>query len=298
MDAPAPEFPHSLRASGFAEFERLSECCLCGSADIVPRFANGVWKCRRCAILFRNPRPTLRQIVGSYNAGMTYAAWQRESEIRNILWLKRLKVLLRHKTSGRLLDVGTGDGHFLDFARSSFDVDSTEISETGAHYARARGHAPLVGPLLGLTLPEQHYDVVTLWHVLEHLPYPGLAIARLLRLLKPDGILVIAVPNETAPLLRQRFARNEGEPLGRLLWGGEIHLTHFTPAVLRRFLARCGCPILEMGVDDVHVERTFADVAGYYASRVLQALIGKQFDKAMYVVCGRGTGAPDLHRDA
>jgi len=288
MDAPAPAIPPSLRTSGFGELERLSECCLCGSREISQRFANGIWECRRCAILFRNPRPTLPQIIKSYDAGQTYAAWQRESEIRGALWRKRLRIVHRYKRAGRLLDIGTGDGHFLDIAKSSFDVAATEVSETGARYARVRGHDPIIGPLLQLALPRQHYDVITLWHVLEHLPYPGKALCRLLDLLKPDGILVIAVPNETMPLLRQKFMRDEAEPLGRLLWGGEIHLTHFTPKVLRRCLARLGCSILEMGVDDVHVERTLASVVGYHASRASQALFGKQFDKAMYAVCGRG----------
>jgi SAM-dependent methyltransferase len=240
--------------------------------------------------LFRNPRPTLAQIIQSYDAGLTYEAWQRQKEIRDVLWRKRLRIVHRRKRTGRLLDVGTGDGHFVDVAAPSFDVTATEVSETGARYARARGHAPIVGPLLSLGLPQRHFDVITLWHVLEHLPYPGKALGRLLGLLKPDGILVIAVPNETMPLLRHRFQRNEAEPLGRLVWGGEIHLTHFTPAVLRQFLIGMGCSILETGVDDVHVERTLAAVAGYHASRVSQAVFGRQFDKAMYVVCARGGG--------
>ena len=190
MDDPAAEFPQSLRTSGFAEFEKLSQCCLCASTDIAPRFANGIWKCRRCAILFRNPRPTLRQIIESYNAGITYAAWQQEREIRDVLWRKRLKVVLRHKRAGRLLDVGTGDGHFLDFLKSSFDVDLDGDQRNRRATRVTRGtRADRRPALLGLTLTERHYDVITLWHVLEHLPYPELAVARLRRLLKPDGIL-------------------------------------------------------------------------------------------------------------
>jgi SAM-dependent methyltransferase len=224
--------------------------------------------------------------AGHRHCGLTYAAWQREDAVRAKLWAKRLALLSRFKRSGMLLDVGTGDGRFLDFARAQFQIMSTEISESGARYARARGFAPLIGPLSRVALPERYFDVITLWHVLEHLLDPAQSLAALKRMLKPGGILAIAVPNETASLLRYRFSRRaDSHPLGHLAWGQEIHLTHFVPATLRSLLSRLGFRILEMGVDDVHVERTPASVAGYHANRLLNSLTGLQVDKAMYAVC-------------
>lgn len=268
------------------ELEALSECNVCSSRAIALRYSGDLWACAECGVLFRNPRPTFQEIVRSYDAGITYAAWQCEDGVRAKLWAKRLGIVLRYKRAGALLDVGTGDGRFLDFARPHFAITSTEISESGARYARARGHAPLIGPLLRIPLPESHFEVMTMWHVLEHLLYPGHALARLKRALKPGGILAIAVPNEAAPLLRHRFAGRSGEhPLGPLVWGQEIHLTHFVPSTLRGLLRRLGFRILEMGVDDVHVERSPARVATYYANRLLNSLAGIQADKAMYVIC-------------
>jgi SAM-dependent methyltransferase len=271
---------------GFSELEKLSECCVCAARNIALRYSHDIWLCSECGVLFRNPRPTLREIVRSYDSGMTYAAWQHEDAVRAKLWAKRLGIILRFKRSGMLLDVGTGDGRFLDFARTHFDLMSTEVSEAGARVARARGYGPLIGTLARLPLPQRHFEVITLWHVLEHLPYPGLALAVLKRALRPGGILVIAVPNETAALLRGRFSRrNSRHPLRPLLWGQEIHLTHFVPSTLRRLLSRVGFRELEMGVDDVHVERTPMRMAGYHFNRLLNSLTGLQADKAMYVVC-------------
>jgi SAM-dependent methyltransferase len=270
----------------FVELEALAECNACSSRAITPRYADDLWACAECGVLFRNPRPSFREIVRSYDSGITYAAWQREDGVRAMLWAKRLGILLRYKRAGALLDVGTGDGRFLDFACAHFEITSTEVSESGARHARARGHAPLIGPVLGTVLPAGHFEVITLWHVLEHLLYPGQALQALRRALRPGGILAIAVPNETAPLVVGRLpGRAARHPLGRLAWGQEIHLTHFVPSTLRGLLRRQGFRILEMGVDDVHVERSPARVASYHANRLLNALVGLQFDKAMYVVC-------------
>jgi 2-polyprenyl-3-methyl-5-hydroxy-6-metoxy-1,4-benzoquinol methylase len=272
----------------FVELEALSECNTCSSRAIAPRYAADLWACADCGVLFRNPRPSFREIVRSYDSGITYAAWQREDGVRARLWAKRLGILLRHKRAGALLDVGTGDGRFLDLARAHFQITSTEVSEAGARHARARGHDPLIGPVLGTALPEGYFDVITMWHVLEHVLYPGQALVALRRALKPDGVLAIAVPNETAPLVLQRLpGRSARHPLGVLAWGHEIHLTHFVPSTLRGLLRRLGFRILEMGVDDVHVERPAATVARYQVNRLLNALAGFQFDKAMYVICTR-----------
>jgi SAM-dependent methyltransferase len=234
--------------------------------------------------MYRSPRPTQAEIVRSYNSGINYAQWQNELEIRGELWRKRLRLVEKLKPSGKLLDIGTGDGFFLKFAASTFEAHSTEISETGASYARERGFDPLIGDFLDLKVVENSFDVITLWHALEHLPHPGLVLNKVKETLKPGGIVVIAVPNEQYQLI---FNCRKQNPLGVMNWGDELHLTHFLPATLKRYLSKSGFRILDFGVDDVHVWRPVSARIGYHANRLINAFSGWHFDRAMYVIAGR-----------
>jgi 2-polyprenyl-3-methyl-5-hydroxy-6-metoxy-1,4-benzoquinol methylase len=276
-------------ARQFSQFESLTCCCLCDSARISRRFFPDIWICKDCSVLFRNPRQVQKEIIDSYDSGILYSAWQKELEVRDFLWKKRLNILLRFKKSGSLLDVGTGDGFFLDFAKESFSVSATEVSENGARYARRKGYSPLIGDISEISFDDgKSYDVITLWHVLEHLPFPGAALRILRKLLSPGGVMIIAVPNEQRSLIVHRLKKAKGTPFGMLNWGtSEIHLTHFTPRVLSRYLLRNGFKILEMDVDDVHLERTWSTTIGLNFNRLLNRVLKVHLDNAMYVVCTR-----------
>ena len=271
----------------FTALETLTRCCACASRAIALRWRHDLWRCADCGLVFRNPRPLQRDVIASYDAGLTFAAWQAESAARAPLWQRRLDLLRRHCAGGRLLDVGTGDGAFAALARAHFAVEATEVSEAGARWARQRGCTPRVGPLETLALPPQHYDAITLWHVLEHLPQPAQALHQLAASLAPGGVLIVAVPNELGPLLRQRLTPGRIDPLGRLGWGGEVHLCHFTPRSLRRLLAACGLRVVATGVDDVHLRRPLRTRVGLALNRALHALLGVSLDRAQYAVCRR-----------
>jgi len=193
-------------------------------------------------------------------------------------------LLLRYKNAGHLLDVGTGDGHFLECASQHFDVDSTEISKSSVEFCQKRGFKPRMGDLHSLTFEPASYDVITLWHVLEHLPDPGASLAKLAPLLKPGGYLIVAVPNETLPLALARFRRQPLRPVFPLAWGGEIHLSYFTPRTLRDALENAGLEGVEFGVDDVHIHRTVKVTTRYHLNRLLNCLFSWHWATAMYLV--------------
>lgn len=282
MDSASSPVPPTPQAAGaFREFESLDACPLCGARASRPRFPPDVRACDDCRLLYRSPRPLQREIVRSYDAGFTYARWQHELPARDVLWRKRLRLIARQQPSGTLLDVGTGDGYFLGHAATRYDVRSTELSETGAEYARRRGFDPFVGDFLDLDVADGSVDVITLWHVLEHVPSPGEVLRKVKAALRPGGIVAIAVPNERRPLLLRWRKRN---PLGPICWGEEIHLTHFLPGTLKRFMSRMGFQQLAFGVDDVHVSRPVATRVAYHAQRLLCAVTGWHFDKAMYLI--------------
>lgn len=282
MDSASPTArPEPQVACGFRAYEDVGECPLCGSGASRPRFPPDVRECDACGLLYRTPRPTQREILRSYDAGITYARWQQELAVRDVLWRKRLRLIERHQPTGTLLDIGTGDGHFLPHAATRYAVQCTELSETGAAYVRRRGFDPRVGEFLELDVADGSFDVITLWHVLEHVPRPGQVLHKVRAALKPGGIVAIAVPNERRPLLLRSRRDN---PLGSVDWGEEIHLTHFLPGTLKRFLASLGFRRLAFGVDDVHVRRPLSTRVGFHAHRCLSAVTGWHFDKAMYLI--------------
>lgn len=98
---------------------------------------------------------------------------------------------------GRLLDVGCGSGNFLSSVRElGWDVRGVEVDSRAA--ARARdglGLDVFCGTLADAALPEASFDVVTMRHVLEHLPDPSGTLAEVYRVLRPAGQLMIEVPN-------------------------------------------------------------------------------------------------------
>ena len=187
------------------------------------------------------------------------------------------------------MDVGTGDGHFLDVAREAgFQVEATELSDTGIERARQRGFSVHKGQMLDIDFQGRRFDAITIWHVLEHVPNPGEMLREIYSLLKPGGILAVAVPNEENKLLRHRLGlRTESNPLGSLDWGKEIHLTHFQPWTLRRNLQKVGFEILDFGVDDIYLVRSGRNRLVLAAQCFLSRLTGYHFSMAMYCICRR-----------
>lgn len=135
---------------------------------------------------------------------------------------------------GRILDVGCGAGQFLDrLQRAGWETWGVEISPDAAERARLRGHQVAVGHLVTLDLPSASFDAVRLWHTLEHVHDPVPLLRSCRRLLKPEGTLIIGVPNVA------------GVPsflYGRYWMGWDVprHMLAFSPAVLRRLLAESG----------------------------------------------------------
>ncbi|MCC7391759.1 class I SAM-dependent methyltransferase [Candidatus Sumerlaeota bacterium] len=109
----------------------------------------------------------------------------------------------------RLLDVGCGNGGFLmQMQQRGFAVEGTEWTADSARRIPASAGIPVhVGDLLTLDLPEKSFDAITLWHVFEHLRQPDKTLEKIHRLLKPGGLLFLAMPNHES-WQAQRFGTN------------------------------------------------------------------------------------------
>ena len=135
---------------------------------------------------------------------------------------------------GRYLDVGCGSGGSLGVARAlGWRVAGIEMDAPAADKARRFSDEIHAGDLLSAPFARARFDLVTAFHVLEHVPDPVAVVRRMLDWLAPDGLLVIEVPN----------AGGLGATLFGRSWSGlELprHLSHFLPATLTSTIERAG----------------------------------------------------------
>lgn len=116
------------------------------------------------------------------------------AHLREAAQRERLDRVLAHVESGRLLDVGAALGTFLAVARDHFDARGVEPDPATAAQARARGLSVETGTLSGVARPPQGYDVLTMYHLIEHLDSPRAGLIQARALLAPRGLLVIETP--------------------------------------------------------------------------------------------------------
>jgi 2-polyprenyl-3-methyl-5-hydroxy-6-metoxy-1,4-benzoquinol methylase len=159
-------------------------------------------RCSSCGLTYTVPQLGPNQIAAYYRQSYYGDQNVRFNAVMETLvgWFrKRRAARLRHhrREPGDVLDIGCGRGHFLDCLRSwGWTCTGTELSEMAALHAReVLGLDVRLGAYEPHTFPDGSYDAVYLWHVLEHLPVLRTALADVRRILRPGGMLVIAVPN-------------------------------------------------------------------------------------------------------
>jgi SAM-dependent methyltransferase len=284
-----------------AEFtfdERVDGCDVCGGAPFssVDASANIV-QCQACGYRFVNPRPSQQEIAAAYSDPHFYDGWIEDESGRQEMWRKRLALVRRHTRGTRLLDVGAGIGAFIALARAQgWSVSGTEVSTSARNLALQRhGLELLYGQAEDLHLPARAFDVVTLWHVLEHVPSPRRLLQACAQALVPGGFLVVAVPNDgEAAFVPNRLKRAVFGALGRqrpprvrydrLRPGSEIHLSHFSLPVLRRVLEGAGFVVRWVSVDDHYTTPGLATDVRVGLYRAVRRVTGANLGQAMVVV--------------
>lgn len=199
-----------------------------------------VWRphgCPRCGLRWLAAPPTGLALQDLYRTGFYEQKPARAARILATLqrWNSRLRLrTLADMRPGTMLDIGSGKGHFLAAAREAgWDVTGIDLSAEAASYTRHRyGIDVTVGDIAELDLGDR-FDVVTLWHVLEHLPRPGEQLERCHSLLRSGGRLVVSVPNGAS--LQARLSRAHWLHLDV-----PRHIFHFDGRSLAMLLAKHG----------------------------------------------------------
>jgi 2-polyprenyl-3-methyl-5-hydroxy-6-metoxy-1,4-benzoquinol methylase len=168
------------------------------------------------------------------------AVEEREQKWRALTAAERMNDLRRVTAQtikgGRLLEIGSSTGEFLAAASAKFKVTGVEADTASCAVARARGFHCFNGTLFSAQFPTAHFDVITLYHVIEHFPSPQQVLKEIHRILWPQGWLVIETPNIANIWYKLLGAR----------WRQFIpdHRFFFTPATIKRSCEEKGFEVM------------------------------------------------------
>ena len=205
-------------------------------------------KCTNCGYCYTNPRPAPEQLKDFYNAeyfkdqrfgnGYFSDSGQLITPPVPVASIQMIEHYLERR--GRILEIGAAFGHFLNqLKKLGWEVEGIEISEDAVRLARELYGLELYCGELSTYQTDKKFDVAYMNQTLEHVPDPKYIIKRCHDLLKENGILLIEVPNLNA--FDIKFDRERR----RLSYDLPRHLSHFTPAFLKKELRRSGFKVLE-----------------------------------------------------
>jgi 2-polyprenyl-3-methyl-5-hydroxy-6-metoxy-1,4-benzoquinol methylase len=188
-------------------------------------------------MLITHPQPSLDTLPSYYESNdyISHTDGNRSlfekmyQFVKGIALKNKLRLLNSHSQKGRILDIGAGVGDFLAVAKNDgWETVGIEPSEKAKEIAIKKG-VPFVENLVALE--NNSFDVITMWHVLEHVPNLEHQIAELKRLLKPSGTILVAVPN---------FNSYDANYYGKF-WAAfdvPIHLWHFSKTAIEILFAK------------------------------------------------------------
>jgi len=164
-------------------------------------------------LLVTTPRPE-NQELGKYYESENYISHSNSKKslldkvyqvVRNYTIKQKVKLINSfNETDKKILDIGTGTGSFLAACKNiGWDVTGVEpdknartLAKETLQNSRYKIYKSVEDLKLGTQYPEPRtYDIITMWHVLEHVPNLSEYVSNLKKLLKPSGTLIIAVPN-------------------------------------------------------------------------------------------------------
>ena len=163
-----------------------------------------ILECDNCKLLFTTPRPD-KSVIGNYYKSEDYLSHNEHkkglvpwiyNQVKKVNIRNKYKIAIGNRTKPHLLDFGCGVGDFLHYAQQKgCEITGCDLSEDARKFATKKLDKTIVSPEEIFALPHSSFDVITMWHVLEHIDNLKLQTEQLHHLLKDNGRLVIAVPN-------------------------------------------------------------------------------------------------------
>lgn len=229
-------------------------CPVCGAAEIskvlaakdytVSQKEFEIWECGNCTLRFTQHVPAEGDIGAYYQSENYISHSDTKQGVVNRLYHTVRVITLKSKQKliesvsglkkGNLLDVGAGTGAFLHhMQQQGWQVEGLEPDPSARSRAEKLYQLNLLPSDTLFTLAPGSKDVITLWHVLEHVHRLQDYMQQLKKLLKPGGHLLIAVPNYTSGDAKRYGAAWAAYDVPR-------HLYHFSPKAMRQLIQKNG----------------------------------------------------------
>ena len=225
--------------------QNLTTCPVCGGESskkvmdcidyTVSRETFSIVQCTKCGFKYTNPRPDDKEI-GKYYESEEYVSHSNSKKglintvyhwVRNYSLRKKVELINSQSKKGNLLDIGCGTGEFLSTAvANGWKGQGIEPNDKARNQAISN-HKLNVLPESGIaSLQNNNFDVITMWHVLEHVHTLNERVLEIYSLLKPGGKAIIAVPNCTS---------YDASVYGKEWAAYDVprHLYHFTPETMK-----------------------------------------------------------------
>jgi len=195
-------------------------------------------QCSQCKLIVTNPRPE-NNALSAYYASEQYISHSNTSKgiinklyklVRTFTLRSKIRLLKKHKRTGCLLDIGCGAGYFLGACQQyGFVVKGVEPDSRTREASMVQFGIDVTGEESLETFDPKSFDIISMWHVLEHVTEPRKRMDQVHQLLKDDGIAIVALPNP---------ASHDATYYGRDWAGYDVprHLFHFTPEVFEKLM--------------------------------------------------------------
>lgn len=221
--------------------ETISTCPICGNKSsnsfltcndyTVSKKAFNIVACQGCGFKYTNPRP--KEVdLGKYYQSEDYVSHTGTKKglvnrvyhiVRNYTIGKKVKLINTLSPKGNILDIGSGTGEFLSACKNNgWQTLGVEPSPLAKDFAEKEYGLTIHDESYLDEIEDKSYNVITMWHVLEHVAQLNKRVKQLKRILKDNGVLIIAVPN---------CSSYDAEHYGKYWAAYDVprHLYHFVP---------------------------------------------------------------------
>jgi len=194
--------------------KKVTACPICQSKniqkslDVIDYFLTqekfSVWHCKDCDLSFTNPRPEDKNL-GKYYESLEYLSHVTKNKgatgrlykfLRNINIKRKYKIVSEHISTGKILDIGCGTGELLNyFQKQKWECVGVEPNAQARKFAQEHYQLKVEEEQSLQFMPIDSFDIISMWHVLEHVPDINERMEKVKQLLKKEGVLIIALPN-------------------------------------------------------------------------------------------------------
>jgi len=207
-----------------------------------------ICECLNCGLLYTMPRPDKDKIGAYYKSEAYYSHQENKKGFIPKVYERVKSINLKHKyrlatnglQPGKLLDIGCGVGDFLHTAEMhGWECIGVEPSDDAKSIAQKRIKGKIITSMELEGFPDGSFDVITMWHVLEHVDDIKWQVAQLQRLVNPSGRVIIALPN---------YKSYDGQYYKEQWAAYDVprHLNHFNRNTLSKIFKTSGLELIKM----------------------------------------------------